>query len=61
MLPPEMARAGLMVAAVIIVMSGAMLPFLDRGSPEYFITTFCLILGLSFGAGVWFFARRKPH
>lgn len=61
MLPPELARVGLNIAAFIVVVSGAMLPFLDRSSAEFFITTFCLVLGLVFGAGVFYFARRRPR
>lgn len=60
MLPPELARIGLNIAALIVVISAVMLPFLDRNSAEFIITGFCLILGLVFGAGVWFFARRRP-
>lgn len=60
MLPPELARMGLGIAAFIVVVSATMLPFLDRQSSEFFITGFTLALGLVFGAGVWFFAKRRP-
>lgn len=59
MLPPEMTRAGYGIAAFIVIFSAVMLPFLDRSSAEYFLTTFCLVLGLLFGFGVWFFSRRR--
>jgi hypothetical protein len=55
-----MARFGLNVAVFIVVVSAALLPFLDKTSAEFFITVFCLVLGLVFGAGVWLLSRRRP-
>ena len=59
MLPPELTKVGYGIAAFIVVVSAAMVPFLDRSSAEYFLTTFCLVLGLVFGLGIWFFSRPR--
>lgn len=60
MLPPNLTRAGYGIAGFIVLGSGAMLPFLDRSSAEFFLMSFTLVLGLIFGVGVWFFSRRRP-
>jgi hypothetical protein len=60
MLPPELFRAGLGIASFMVLTSGVMLPFLDRTSPEYFLTMFCLILGLGFGTVLLLLSRRRP-
>ncbi|HWI65008.1 MAG TPA: hypothetical protein VNT75_24540 [Symbiobacteriaceae bacterium] len=58
-LPPPLTKAGYAIAAFIVLTSAVMLPFLDRSTPEYFMTGFCLGLGLVFGTGVWFFSRPR--
>lgn len=60
MLPPELTRAGYGIAAFVVVGTGVMLPFLERNSAEFMITSFTFVLGLVFGVGVWFFSRRRP-
>jgi hypothetical protein len=59
-LPPNLTRAGYGITAFVSLGSGAMLPFLDRSSSEFFLMSFTLVLGLVFGFGVWFFSRRRP-
>jgi hypothetical protein len=48
-MPPEMGRLGLQIATWIVLVAAVLLPFLDKGSAEYIITQFSLVLGVLFG------------
>lgn len=61
MISPQMGRQALQYAAWIILVSLGLLFVLDRGSAEYYITLFSLIIGLLFAAVAFFLIRRSQR
>lgn len=56
---PQVGRTGLQIAAWIVGVALFLLPFLDRDSAEFYLTLFCLVAGLLFGALMGFLVRRS--
>lgn len=54
---PELGRIALRIAMFSVVVSTALLPFLDRHSAEFVITAASLIMGLFFIGLIWLVLR----
>ena len=55
---PSIGKAAFSLALFIILLAAAMLPFLDRASPQFAVTVFTLLIGLAFAGVVVVVVRR---
>jgi hypothetical protein len=56
---PELTRAGIQIACLLVVPSAVLLLFLDPASAEYVITVITLVVGLVFLGAITALARRQ--
>jgi hypothetical protein len=53
-----MGKAGFQIASFVVIMAGALLLFLDRGTAEYYVTAASFLVGLLFISFIWFVVRK---
>lgn len=58
MISPEMGKHAFTISCFVVVVAGAMLPFLQRGTAEFVITVISLVMALLFAVLLWFVIRR---
>lgn len=57
-MPPELLRAGLRIAILVLVAGLAMLPFQDRTKPEFYVSLLAAIVGGLYVLAIWLVIRR---
>jgi len=57
-MPPDLLRAGLRIAILILLLGLAMLPFQDRTKAEFYVSLLAAIIGGLYVLAIWLVIRR---
>jgi hypothetical protein len=58
-MPPDLLRAGLRIAILILLLGLAMLPFQDRTKAEFYVSLLAAIIGGLYVLAIWLVIRRR--
>jgi hypothetical protein len=56
--PPDLLRAGLRIAVLVLVLGLAMLPFQDRTKAEFYVSLLAAIIGGLYVLAIWLVSRQ---
>jgi hypothetical protein len=57
-MPPDLLRAGLRVALLVLLLGLAMLPFQDRTKAEFYVSLLAAVIGGLYVLAIWLVIRR---